>query len=162
MSSLDKKLEKEIVDLKGDIRKQMIDLSAEDMTQELLELRHLVFEAHSEVEFNMEISIGLDILHSSGKKVTDDIPSKYVQKINPIFSSLGFAKKFSLFKSLFTIEGKPVGNRFDDINKLNEIRNTFAHPKSKNYKKYTDRPAYMSALKIIKNALTLSNQLPLD
>lgn len=160
MAGINKKIEKEIVDLKADIKKQMIDLRDEDMTSELLELRHIVFEIHSEVEVNMEITISLDMLHSSGSKGLEAASQKYIKTTLKIFAALGFAKKLSIFKSLFESEKEASKNKFDDINKLNDIRIDFAHPKNKQYKKYTDREVYMNALKIIKNALLLSNEIP--
>ncbi len=153
MADINKALEKEIVDLNGEIEKLLIDLRPDDMSESLRYLRHKVFNAHTEIDIDMEISIFLDLLYSAANP--DDVGKKiatFLKKTDPILSSLGFTKKLNLYKSIKDPENKD-SNLVKKISDLNDMRVSFAHPKKGRYKKYDDRSEYKKALEIIKLAL---------
>jgi hypothetical protein len=155
MSTVNKIIEKEIIDLTGKIDKIFIDLREDDFGQELRELRHRVFNAHTEVEIRMEIAIFVDLLVAANSRDPEKcIEGSFLQKTESLVSNLNFNKKLNLYKSI-----KDPGNRkqiqFDKITQLNKIRVDFAHTKSRNYKKYNDRSEYKKALEVTLSALEI-------
>lgn len=151
MADIDKVLEKEIIDLKSDIEKIFIDLRQEDMSEDLRDLRHKVFNAHTEIEGRMYIALFLDLLHAADPKDTMKSISPFMGKIRPILSNLSFMKLLSLYKEIKDPENIIQAN-LDKISKLNDIRVEFAHPRKGGYKKYNDRLEYKKALEVIKSA----------
>lgn len=59
------------------------------------------------------------------------------------FEGMGFAKKAELAFKLLAIS-QPL---YSQIVKVNKIRNDFAHPRNRGYKKYRKRKEYSEALK---------------
>jgi len=159
MTDIDKVIEKEIVDLKGDIEKTFIDLRKEDLSEDLRDLRHKVFSAHTEIESDMYITVFLDLLSAADPKDTLKSITPFMNKTRPILSGLGFVKLLNLYKEIKDSENKNKSD-YKKIFDLNDIRIDFAHPMKGGFRKYNDRSEYKKALETIKYALDVIKSKP--
>lgn len=150
MARKDIKLELEIVDLKRDIEKLVLETGEDKMSKEVQELRHFLFHVHSLIEIELEFQIlwGL-FLPTKGDA---DAFSKFIQLSKDIVSFLAFPKKIDKTQTILDPDkiSKEVWGSFRE---LNSLRVLFAHPKGEKYTIFDNRIKYKEALEKILQSL---------
>ena len=150
-----KEIEKEIIRLKAEVDIAIIDAAEDDITTELQDLRHKILIAHSEAQSFLELYLSYKILVTANPKVnkeevmTEKEIMGHVNNMKEFFKIMTFSRLLGVVKSMGELDKGFISN----INKLNEARIYFAHPKSKGYLVYRDKKKYKAVLENIKSIL---------
>ncbi len=120
-------IDKEIKQLHKSLN-ELTDALPSYVPEELKELRDIILNVHSLLDTAMESCIFYEIDKSYGlniKTINTNIRANRLLSLQPILNSLTFREKIRVIKN----HKHPKGELIKTLQKVNEYRNSFAHPK---------------------------------